>query len=367
MKFIDKLTPEKVRQTKDGYIAANVRVARTGIQIYRGDQLGKPEMSQVRVYRPPEEVFNEDAIRSYAHRPVTVGHPDEPVTPTNWKNHSVGQTGDEVVRDGQTVRVSMLVMDEAAIQAVNGGIRELSMGYSADIDWTDGETPDGEPYDAIQRNHRMNHLAIVATARGGSKLRIGDDKRGGPNVTDKTTQIVHDGLPVNVPEAVAPIINKWLADAKAETEAADMKAKKSEEELADMKKKKETVEGENAALTKQIEDAKLTPEAIDKMVADRAALVAEATSFLDKAPKGTDAEIRKAVVAEVLGEEAVEGMSDDAIKGAYSVAIKSKDSADPVTKIIKDGGDKTVIKDAEQARQAMLDAQRDAWKSKGAV
>lgn len=165
-----------VRFTDDGYLVACPRVARTGIQLYKGAECGKPDQDVVRVYRPHDSVFATDALHSFAHRPVTLDHPAVPVTADNWKKFAVGQTGDEVLRDGDTVRVPMVLMDKEAIEDYKAGKNQLSMGYTCDIEWVAGVSPEGEPYDAIQRNIRGNHLAIVKAARGGSQLRIGDAK-----------------------------------------------------------------------------------------------------------------------------------------------------------------------------------------------
>ena len=171
----DTFTLDGVRRTGDGYLAAFARVARTGVQVYRGSELGRPDLEQVRVYRPPEEVFAPDALKSFAHRPVTLRHPAVPVTARNWKKYAGGQTGDEVVRDGEFVRVPMVMMDQALIDAYErDGIKELSMGYSTDIQWRTGVTDAGEEYDAVQTAIRGNHLAVVPAARGGDQLRIGD-------------------------------------------------------------------------------------------------------------------------------------------------------------------------------------------------
>ena len=172
----DAFVIDGVRKTEDGYLAAFAKVARTGIQIYRGSELGRPDLDKVRVYRPPEEVFHADALKSFAHRPVTMRHPPVPVTAKNWKKFAGGQTGDEVVRDGEFVRVPLVMMDSAMIDAYErDGIKELSMGYSTDIQWRTGVTDAGEEYDAVQTDIRANHLALVPVARGGDQLRLGDE------------------------------------------------------------------------------------------------------------------------------------------------------------------------------------------------
>src|SRR4029077_20364890 len=129
-------------------------------------------MEKVRGYRSPEAVFSPDAVHSYTPLPITLEHPGMPVSAANWKKHAVGETGDEVLRDGGTVRVPMMLRDSKAIQLVKDGKRQLSVGYGCDLSWGDGVTPEGEQYNAVQSNIRANHLAIVTQARGGPSLAI---------------------------------------------------------------------------------------------------------------------------------------------------------------------------------------------------
>src|SRR5690606_6090085 len=161
MFLTDCVSVGAVRRTGDGYLVADAKVARTGIQTYLGSELGRPDLAEVRVYRAPDEVFATDTMQSYAYRPLTIEHPAKMVAADTWKAVAVGQTGGDVVRDGEFVRIPLVLMDSAAIKAFESGKRELSMGYSAEIVFGDGVTPEGEPYDAVQKSLRMNHLAVV--------------------------------------------------------------------------------------------------------------------------------------------------------------------------------------------------------------
>ena len=167
-----------LRETADGYLVCRPRIARTGIQIYSGAEVGRPGMREVRVYRPESEVFHRDAITSLAHKPVTIEHPNELVTPKNWKQHTVGHLGDEVLRDGDFIRVPLVLMDAGAIEQVREGKSQLSVGYTAMMIWADGVSPEGDPYDVTQTQIRANHVAITHTARGGAKLCMGDHHPG---------------------------------------------------------------------------------------------------------------------------------------------------------------------------------------------
>jgi hypothetical protein len=216
MQFTDAVTVAGTRRRDDGYLLADARIARTGVQEYLGDEVGKPDMAIVRVYRPGSEVFADATMSSAAHRPVTNDHPAELVTSDNWKEHAVGQTGDEISGEGIFLRVPLMVKDGGAIKDIEAGKRELSAGYTCDLDFTAGKTPSGEAYDAIQKNIRINHVAIVARGRAGSEVRIGDAAHWGaspvndtipekdPPMTLKTVTV--DGIPIEVTDQGATVI-----------------------------------------------------------------------------------------------------------------------------------------------------------------
>ena len=174
MDFTDRAPVSGAHRTGSGYLAADARIARTGIQIYSGREVGRPDTREVRVLRPESEVFSHAAMASAAHRPVTLDHPADPVSAANWKRHSAGWTGDTVARDGDFLKIPMILADQATIDAVQAGSREISCGYTCDLDWTAGQTTDGQQYDAVQKQIRINHVAIVPKGRAGSECRFGD-------------------------------------------------------------------------------------------------------------------------------------------------------------------------------------------------
>lgn len=224
MHLQDRLTIDDKRRTGDGYLVVNARVARAdNVQIYTGAEVGKPEMATVRVFRPAAEVFSADTMKSFAHRPVTLGHPSGAVSSANWRDVAKGRSDGEVARDGDFIRVSMLLADGPTIKEIDGGTRELSMGYDCTLDWTPGKSPSGEAYDAIQRGIRSNHIAVVPQARGGTELRIGDSGRKDlKTMTDAEKQTMRDsvrGMPLAQATAL-PIFDDirgvWHRGMKAE-------------------------------------------------------------------------------------------------------------------------------------------------------
>jgi hypothetical protein len=360
MMLFDTIDASGARLTKDGYLVAEARVARTGIQLYSAGELGMDgdENSIVRVYRPPEEVFAADAMASYAHRPVTVNHPGEMVDAENWDEYAKGQTGDEVLRDGEYVRVPLMLMDKKAIDQWSAGKRELSMGYTMDLMISDGETPNGEKYDAVQTNLRMNHLALVPRARGGSNLRLGDTIPEDSSMSDqKLTTITVDGLSVETTDAGAQAISKLtseLSDARKVNEDAQT----AQDEALALKDK------ELAQKDAEIEDLKgkiLSDEDLDKMVNDRADLIATAKAISDKEYAGLSADdIRQTAVAAVLGQDAVEGKSKEYIAARFEI-LSEDSNEDGVRKVLKDGAT-TPKSTAEDAHSKMESDLRNAWK-----
>lgn len=177
------------RKTGDGYLVTEARIARANnVQVYAGHEVGRPDLASVRVFRPEAEVFSRDAMASASHKPVTMGHPSQQVDATRWKQTAIGWTGDGVARDGDFLKVSMMLADADAIQAVEAGTRSLSAGYDCDLLWEANVTPTGEAYDAKQVNIRLNHVSVVPQGRCPG-ARIGDAlPQGTPNmITDAQT------------------------------------------------------------------------------------------------------------------------------------------------------------------------------------
>lgn len=347
MFLTDRVSVGKVRRTADGYLVADAKVARAGnVQQYLGSEVGRPDMSIVRVYRPADEVFSQDAMHSYAYRPVTMGHPSQMVDADTWKAVSAGQTGGDVVRDGDFVRVPMVLMDSAAIKAYESGTRELSMGYTAEIVFGDGVTPDGKPYDAMQTNLRMNHLAVVDKARGGKDLRIGDGRAPGvkdradnpqrnPTMSDyKTRTVMVDGLPVECTDAAAIAIDKL----QRQLSDADKAREKLESDH------KIVIEAKDAEIAKKdaaIDDLKakvLDASALDARVQARGDLLATAKAIHDADYRGkSDAEVRKAAVVGKLGDAAVKDKTDAYIEARFDILANDTKPVDPVAAALRDG------------------------------
>jgi hypothetical protein len=370
MFITDRLTITDKRRTNDGYLVTTARFARSGIYEYAGRDVGKPDMSVVRVYRPDSEVFSEDAMASFAHRPITNDHPGENVSAQTWKRDAVGFTDGRVARDGDFVVVPMMVTDAEAITEVDGGKAELSAGYTCDLDFVDGATEDGQKYDAVMKNIRGNHIAIVDRGRAGSDCRIGDDNTGGAEMNLRT--ILVDGFSVETtPAGETAIVNlqtklqtadKALQDANAAHSTA-ISAK--DKELADK-------DAEIADLKGKVLDA-----AALKLVSDRAKLVTDAKRLhSDYDATGKDAAtIRRDIVKAKCGDSAVADKSDDYVASRFDHLLEqagNDGSGDALRDHVLNGGTGAIAgtsvsaADAQRAEREALDAANDhnGWRNK---
>jgi len=336
------LDATSVRTTRDGYLVADARIARTGIQTYTAAELGltdRPPADVVRIYRPADEVFNQDAMASLAHRPVTVDHPSEMVTADNWKKHTVGMTGGDVARDGDFIRVPLTMMDADAIRRTKAGKNQLSVGYTCDMDWTAGTTDSGEAYDGVQRNIRGNHLATCDRARGGPALRIGDNEPKKDTTPMKT--ITFDGLPVaDVSPAAEAVILKLQGQITDAATAVSTAEATHATAIAAKDAEIATKDAEIATLKGQV----LTADALDAAIVARSKLVEDARKIAgaDFAVAGlTDADIRKGAVLVKLGDSYADkpaAFFDTAFElQLIQVGDAAPVNADPIREAIKDG------------------------------
>lgn len=316
VQLIDTLTLDRdARICADGSLVAEVFAARTGIQDYLGREVdpenahGLRDAAIVKVYRPESEVFKTDSLATFAAAPVTVDHPSEAVTADNWRDLGVGEINGDVVRDGQRVRVPIIVRDAAAVKAATTTHKQLSMGYATELVFPqDGKHPDGTACDAYQTDLRINHIALVRAARGGPELRVVDE-RPTPSTGDlpmKTLTI--DGLKVpNVSDEAEAAIIKLQAD-KA---AADAKAKAAEDKSVADAATITSKDAKIAELEAQLKDAAITPAKLADAAKEYADVQAKAKALgVSVAADADTAAIKKAVVDAKMGDAAKDYTAD---------------------------------------------------------
>lgn len=350
---------------RDGSLVAEVPCARVGIQTYNRAEAGAPDTftgDQVRVYRPEDEVFARDSLASYSAAPVTVNHPTEMVDSANWRKLGVGEINGDIVRDGERVRVPLIVRDSTAVRKAQTTHKQLSMGYTCTLDWTPGTTPKGEAYDAVQRDIRINHIALVPVARGGPELRIIDER---PREKPKMKITIGDAKDVDLSDGAAVALavgalNTSLADAQKQigTLTAD---------LATANTAVQTKDGEIVALNAKLKDAEVTPAKLQQLADARAEVIGKAKTLAPNIVTDgkTDAEIRKEAVTAKLG-DAAKDMADAAIEGAFTALTKD---AKPAAPTVVPLGQPQVTGDAASAEAKAWNDSTDfnGWRTAGSA
>lgn len=371
------LTTER-EYTDEGFLQVPARISRTGIQEYLAIEMGLTDRDPndvIKVYRPEEEVFSDSSLKSFAHKPVTDNHPPELITAKNAKQYSVGHSGPEVTQDGMFVKTFVQVTDAEAIKKIETGKVELSNGYTADIEWTPGISPNGEQYDAVQRNIKGNHIAIVESGRAGPACRLADKQ---PSTGDEVVmaKITIDGVDFEVSDQAAQAVGKLqarLTDAEneAEKKADEVKAKEDEmeEKAKDAKKTEDSLKAE-------LDDAKSkipTADSLDKLVSDRTALVDTIRKIApDIEWEGKDAAtLRKEVVALKRPNVQMDSVSDDYIQAAFDLLVEdvnsnSQHNLDEAFKKQVTNDDNSKGEDNRPAdviaREKMMADSQNAWK-----
>ena len=181
--------------TPEGYLIDNPILTRVGIFEYHN-----PDGTIRRELRLPEEVFAAESLASYKGKPVILTHEAGLVDVENVQQEHIGTILSEGIQDGDNVRAQIVIHDA---ESLDYGLRELSLGYTQTPDETPGVW-NGQPYDAIQRNIQINHLALVEKARAGEQARLNiDGEEQGGNQMSKARK---DGL---TPEEIARLVEEY--------------------------------------------------------------------------------------------------------------------------------------------------------------
>lgn len=221
---LDNLPLDQTYYTEEGYLKDKPIVTRTGIFEYTN-----ADGTVSRELRLPEDVFAPESLESYKGKPVIITHDAGLVNKDNVSHEQIGTILSEGCPDGDKVRAEIIIHDTDELKSC--GLRELSLGYNLDLEYTEGVW-NGQHYDAIQRNIRINHLALVQEARAGETARLNIDGRDKKNFKEdssmkkniKKTGKRSDG--VLSPEQLAQAIEEYKARranrlaAKADEEAA---------------------------------------------------------------------------------------------------------------------------------------------------
>lgn len=341
----DKTAPTT---TPEGYLTyKGINIARTGLQDYRAGEFGdaffdREPSAVVKVYRPESEVFDEEAMASFENKPITNNHPPVPVTAANYKNLAVGHANN-IRRDGDYLVADLTIIDPGTIADIMSGKKELSNGYVSALDIVDGETPNGEKYNAIQREIRGNHIAVVQASRCGTKCSLFDTQSN--HNEEKLMRILINGIPFEVADESLAAAIQGMQDTHttviADADTVKTQLKSVEEKHAD------EIQTLQALLDTALSNV-ITPEKLDAIADERVQIITDAKKLVPEleVTGKTCMAIKRETIATLFGDSITEDKLKNDVyvnarfDGALAAAPTSPTS--PLTNIMVDSASSTV-------------------------
>ena len=150
-------------------------ISKVGVFPYSGKSIGADDPDKIyNVYRPADELSADECVNSFKLVPFVDEHAmlGADAMPAEQKGVH-GTTGEDVFFEGDVLYSNLKVFSDALANLIEGGKRELSCGYRCEYEFATGEY-NGVKYDAIQRNIRGNHLALVEEGRMGKEVAVLD-------------------------------------------------------------------------------------------------------------------------------------------------------------------------------------------------
>lgn len=163
-------------RTPEGYLLIRgTPIARTGVQEYGHGESGitTDKNGRALVSRDEDEVFALRTIASCNGKSLVNEHPDDDVTPENWRELTYGIFMDArrgTGLDEDLLLADLLVTTEEGIGLIESGKTELSCGYDAEYEQTGEGT-------GRQKNIVVNHIALVDSGRCGPRCSVSDHRK----------------------------------------------------------------------------------------------------------------------------------------------------------------------------------------------
>lgn len=302
----DVMRVGKARRLPNGFLEAPAFLSRAGVFDYK-----LPDGSVRRELRLPEEVFREDSLDTLRNAPLSARvHPKNGrIDADNAKDIMVGFVSGTPERAGNFIAGRVVVTDSRVIKEIgsgNGELGELSCGYSCRNEWTPGVW-NGERYDSIQRDITYNHVALVprGMGRAGGDVALHLDSADAPVIGDEMT-----------PEEIKKLedANKQMAQALVD----------KDKKISELQGRLDAKDAEVTGLKDKLAKAE-DPAEVQKRVDSRVELLTTARKIVgkDTALRGTDAEIKKAVVAKAMPELRLDSVDDAYVDGVYAAVVES--------------------------------------------
>lgn len=175
---MQKAEDKKTVDYNDFWLIKNNPLSKTGVFPYLGSQIS-PELEADKiymVYRPEEELSRPEVLETFKLIPITDEHTmlgtGAGMMPAEEKGVH-GVTGENPEYHDGLITCDIKIYSEQLKQEIENGKKDLSVGYFCRYELMPGVC-NGQPYDAIQRDIKVNHIALVDEGRMGKDVRVMD-------------------------------------------------------------------------------------------------------------------------------------------------------------------------------------------------
>ena len=328
-------------KTVQGHVRIPAAFSRTGVQTYT-----QADGSVRREYRPPEEVFSPKSIASFDTATVVEGHPAM-IDSSNWDQHGVGDVRG-AHRDGDKTAGDIIVRKQSTIDKINAdgpdALREISCGYDCELEMKPGTSPEGEKYDAIQRNIVINHIGLgpAGWGRAGSEVRLRLDGGAVAYLDEELPRPTPLGM---TPEQIAALQAQLAAEkaradglqailnsahATSSTSTAAPAATPPATQHADARAAKLEAERDEAIAKAKELEAKTSQTHVDGLVQARFDVIDGARLLHGKTDIPTTGTVREIQIAAIVARDPsfkADGRSDDYIRSRFDAKVEDAKKA----------------------------------------
>ncbi|MGO2507288.1 MAG: DUF2213 domain-containing protein [Psychrobacter alimentarius] len=329
------LKPTKRIRTPQGFlICKDTTLAKPTVKEYYAGELGVVDGFEptdiIKIYTSPDVLFGQPVIDGYNGSDTVMMHPKgNQLTSENYKEHVIGTAKNVRAENGYLV-ADLTIKDKWAIEAIEfDDVKQISLGYAAELDMTAGTTETGQEYHGQWVGMVADHVAVVREGRCGDDCKIGDRqtviKSEAKSMKVKIGNLEFDvGDNSTLAQAINAQSNELDALKKGELKVGDQNFGMSE--LTATQATIDKLVGDNKALSdsnKELTEKQVTPEQVEALVADRVATIDNAKKLNDKiVTDGKSSEqIRRDVITAKADDKLVKAIVGDSVADAEQSAI----------------------------------------------
>lgn len=327
------LKPTSRIKTPQGFlICKDVTLAKPMVKEYYAGELGIVDGFEatdiINIYTPPDVLFGQPVIDGFTASDVVMMHPKgNQLNSDNYKDHVIGTAKNVRAENGYLI-ADLTIKDKWAIESIEyEDVKQISLGYAAELDMTAGTTETGQAYHGQWVGMVADHVAVVREGRCGDDCKIGDKQ------TVKTEQ----GMKVKIGNLEFDVGDNTTLAQAITAQSQELDALKGSElkvgdqafSLSELTATQATVDklvADNKALSEtntELEAKQITPEQVEALVADRVATISNANKIDDKfVTDGKSVEqIKREVVASKADNVLVKSIIGDNVADAEQVMI----------------------------------------------